>query len=1073
MRLIAKTGVIFFLIGIFITPGWTTPEDVIDDHCFVVLKSPPVWQMQKNLSGNRTIRTSAFQAKQSEADSYAKQLRVQQNELTARIQSIDPQATVLRKYTQLVNAMHVNISSSRWADLRALPNVAYIAPVRKVKLCLTNSGDLLSISQAWETLGGETSAGEGVSIAVIDTGIDITHPSFDDTGYTAPAGFPKGDLEHTNNKVIVARVFPYGSGEIEDTTAYDNEGHGTHVASIAASNVVDSPLGTLSGMAPKAYLGNYKVFTSEYADNSQVIDAVEQAIEDGMDIINLSLGSEVFADPQHDLQVMALQNAVDLGVTVVVASGNGDEALTIGNPAQTKDAIAVGSTTNSHQANGAIREDELSVTIYVDGEIVESDILAVFSNNAGPLEESVLGAFSINDVDLIDGGEYGGLENGLLCEQIETAAPIDSWLLVQRGDCLFSDKVERAEYIGAKGVLFYDSQEASYDRPDLVSQTGIPSMMIARAPGLLIKEALLNEADVRIKVQGASVSDSANTPHQLSYFNSIGPSAGYIVKPDLVSIGEDTFGATQNDNTNLNGFIAGGFNWMSGTSFSSPHVAGVVALLIQKHPDWPPLWIKSALMLSAVRPVPARTNGFSAPLLERGAGRVDADAALDVDTIAVPSIIEFGARSLTEQDAQVEKWITVINVTEQTCSFTLVSSETGLGALLTLSEEVFILEPGEKTELTVTASLNENLTEGDHETDLILTNETTGQAYLIPCWIRLKTVPPPNGDVLLVDDDDGNNYETYYQTVLENTSQEYTYWDVDANGEFPTRDYMEHFKTVFWFLSEKSFNHITDESSREYALTFNTSHLYEMDLMQYLVDGGSLFLSGQDYTDDRETSAFMQEILRVERAEWDPGSRTVQESSDSVFGAGLGPFTLTFPGNYDNYTDDLRSLDTDVTKPLFYSDGDSSRISGVTVQDGAYRAIFLAFPLETLDETAGTAIVTAGLDWLQNATHTGSSLTRVTPQTINLAEDTPPYGITIEGQGFSVRTGIRAYLDFITLENTAWETNETLSAEAPSNIEPGTYTLRVTTGDGQDLRLLNALQVINESNTRVIGWQLY
>ncbi|HQH71977.1 MAG TPA: S8 family serine peptidase, partial [bacterium] len=278
----------------------------------MVLDQPPVWMVQKDLSGGQPITSPGFTARRAQISGYEREMRAQQDRLAERILSAAPGAVIGGRFTRLVNALTVEASPETWDRIRSLPGVAYLAPVRRMYPLLTQSGELMKLPQAWSRLGGESNAGAGMLIAVIDTGIDVTHPAFSPDGFTYPDGFPKGDPNFTNAKVIVARVFPPSSpGPKGDTSLFPWSGHASNVASIAAAgwNVM-SPLGLLSGTAPGAYLGNYKVFTSDYTENDQVIRAVEAAVEDGAQVINLSLGSSVFADPYHDPQVLAIRNAV-------------------------------------------------------------------------------------------------------------------------------------------------------------------------------------------------------------------------------------------------------------------------------------------------------------------------------------------------------------------------------------------------------------------------------------------------------------------------------------------------------------------------------------------------------------------------------------------------------------------------------------------------------------------------------------------------------------------------------------------------------------------------------------------
>ena len=198
-------------------------------------------------------------------------------------------------------------------------------------------------------------AGQGVKIGIIDSGIDPGHPYFDPAGYTMPPGFPKGQRRFTTAKVIVARSFAPKTGATAPSVrlafSEDDSSHGTHVAGIAAGNA-DTPADgrRISGVAPRAYLGNYKVFVetddglSPNANSPAIVAAIEAAVADGMDVINFS-GGEPEIEPSRDIVALALDAAAAAGVVPVIAAGNdyGDfGAGSVSSPANSEHAIAVG-----------------------------------------------------------------------------------------------------------------------------------------------------------------------------------------------------------------------------------------------------------------------------------------------------------------------------------------------------------------------------------------------------------------------------------------------------------------------------------------------------------------------------------------------------------------------------------------------------------------------------------------------------------------------------------------------------------------------------------------------------------
>ena len=203
---------------------------------------------------------------------------------------------------------------------------------------LSESYKIINASDAWTAAGGRANAGAGIKIGDIDTGIDNTHPFFDPTGFSYPAGFPKcdtadsashhkdQDCNYVSPKVIVAKVF-YNKAQQQGLDAQAIQDHGTHTAGIAAgvtgkTAIVNGvSIDDMSGIAPGVWLGNYNVFPGGVlnARSEDILNAVDAAIEDGMDVLNLSLGGSFHGN--NDLLANGLDNAVDAGVVVAVAAG--------------------------------------------------------------------------------------------------------------------------------------------------------------------------------------------------------------------------------------------------------------------------------------------------------------------------------------------------------------------------------------------------------------------------------------------------------------------------------------------------------------------------------------------------------------------------------------------------------------------------------------------------------------------------------------------------------------------------------------------------------------------------------
>lgn len=261
---------------------------------------------------------------------------------------------VLASLDTVLNLLVVEGDEATAARLASAPAVLRVRRDRTYHARLDRVIPLMKVSDVWTRIGGADKAGFGIGIAVLDTGIDAAHAGFKDSTLPALTGYPKFSSEankaHTSSKVVVARSYedlqadPAGYGE----DARDVNSHGTNAAMAAAGVSHVSPRGVISGVAPKAYLGNYKVLgNTGGGSTSGILKAIDDAVKDGFDVLNLSLGSDFAGEPNDDVQVKAVERAFAAGVIVVVAAGNaGPDANTIGSPATAPNCIAVGSSSS-------------------------------------------------------------------------------------------------------------------------------------------------------------------------------------------------------------------------------------------------------------------------------------------------------------------------------------------------------------------------------------------------------------------------------------------------------------------------------------------------------------------------------------------------------------------------------------------------------------------------------------------------------------------------------------------------------------------------------------------------------
>jgi subtilisin family serine protease len=285
---------------------------------------------------------------------YLRELAAAQRIVERRIERTIPRSKVRRRYGVVLNALAVVVPRRSLERLRTVDGVGRVYPTAAYGSALSQSPAAIKAPVLW---GADlATSGRGVKIAILDDGIDHRHPFFNPAGLQPPAGFPKGNTSFTNGKVIVARAFPARSTRWRNAAApFDSvfSQHGTHVAGIAAGDHgtrASGGRGPISGVAPQAYIGNYKVLTVPTADyglngnSPEIVAAIEAAVRDGMDVINLSLGQPEI-EPTRDIVARALDGAADAGVVPVVAAGNdfGEYGRgSVSSPATSAKAITVG-----------------------------------------------------------------------------------------------------------------------------------------------------------------------------------------------------------------------------------------------------------------------------------------------------------------------------------------------------------------------------------------------------------------------------------------------------------------------------------------------------------------------------------------------------------------------------------------------------------------------------------------------------------------------------------------------------------------------------------------------------------
>ena len=621
----------------------------------------------------------------------------------------------------LVNAVFIEASEEPAAEMRRMPGVKYVQRLRKYKRLDQPAADLARVQAAWNVTGGAENAGAGVKIGILDTGIDHTHPALQDTSLAMPSGYPRctgSACDYTNSKVIAARSFVdllvYSFPDDtrpDDLSPRDRVGHGTAAAMLAAGRPMQGPGGRVTGVAPKAYLGNYKVFGSpginDFSDDFTIIRALEAALADGMDIVSLSLGQAAVWSPNDrgaicgnqgqlacDLQVEAVENATRAGMVVVASAGNdgdlGSQIPTlnsISSPGSAPSAITVGATTNSRILLQTVRVE--------NGPTNLRQIDARLGNGAQTLSPSPAPATDVSTID----------STGLGCDSLGAGSLTGAVALMIRGECSFLQKLTNAQRAGAIGLIVYQQSSNAVFVATGLEGTSIPLAMIGNRDGLLLKEYLAANRGARVSFD-SSLRGVDATADDTSIFSSQGPSIGdSLVKPEITAVGSDVYVATQNYDPNGDMFDVSRYRSVEGTSFSAPMVAGAVALVKQRYPTLSPAGLKSAVVNTADsrvtdfdyqgRPVEARA-------IAMGAGKLDASSAVRTTVLASPATISFG-QVLPTSAFPVTRTLRLRNqgTASANVRLTVVPRDTDTSARVTLSASSGPLGAGQEAVFTL------------------------------------------------------------------------------------------------------------------------------------------------------------------------------------------------------------------------------------------------------------------------------------------------------------------------------------------------------------------------------------
>jgi minor extracellular serine protease Vpr len=670
------------------------------DYYVVTFKEPPAASYEGGISGLQRTKPERGQKLNPNGRAvrvYKDFLKSVHDDYRGWMAANASTAAVVDEYFLSGNALAVKANGVAPDKLGQGPGVRHVTASALYTPTMNISTGLIDADALWPLVGGQSGAGAGIKVGVIDTGIVETHEFF------------------ACKDAIVHKVYASGVAGTGQTIVFD---HGTHVAGTVAGCVTEPSTGvitdTVSGVAPAAELWDYNIFPGfgggfiafgGSAFSHDIAEALEDTVEDGMDVVNMSIGGMV--QGPHDLLAEAVDATNDAGVVVAVAAGNsGPGDSTIESPGSALGALTAGASTNPHfigiPATG---------TKAGGGSFSHGAALGDFNN----FVPAITAAYTVTTP-----------ANGCTAITTNVSGKI---ALIDRGVCTFTTKIRNAQNAGAAGVLVVNNVAGD---PTAMAHDGtspfptIPAAMLGRDAGNTIKPS------GTVTVDGSSPKEFVTTNADIiAGFSSRGPTPfTYLIKPDVAGPGVNVYSSVFNNQ----------YAMFQGTSMATPHVAGSAALLLQLHSDWSPEDVKSALVTQAKRPVFHHVTGTTdAGILARGGGRIDLDNANQATVLADPASVSFGKfTGNVAANGSVAVVLRSATGSSQLCS----ASVTG-PPKVTLSSTAFSV-PGTGT-TTLTVSFNggtaSQTPSGDYTGDVVLT--CGGVQHKSPWWTRVDREGKP------------------------------------------------------------------------------------------------------------------------------------------------------------------------------------------------------------------------------------------------------------------------------------------------------------------------------------------
>jgi subtilisin family serine protease len=698
-----------------------------------------------------------------EVTQHLARIKNEQDGVAAQLQVLG--GTVVGRTNIASNVLVVDLPDEKAASLMSVPGVARYHKVRHYRPVLDQATFVHKLPQAYSLIGGASNAGTGIKVAILDTGIDITQPAFNDTGFTAPAGFPKvnnaADTKFTNNKVIAARSYvSLLDNPDPDTGASDESGHGTGTADCAAGGLTNAAIGatttSFAGVAPGAFLGSYKIFGTpgynDSANDAAILKAIDDAVADGMDVISYSVGGFPPIPQALDTTAGAFSTAISAGVVVVAAAGND------GNGSDTNLLLAYDSTALSPTVPALVSADGSGSVISVGAS----------SNQRGFWAQLMVGTsyFAVDAEDSNDADSNNNFlkfpsapivnvttvdSTGQACNSLPAKSLTGAIALISisgwdpnTDNCNPATKMTNVANAGAVAAIIYDNYPEDLNWFSIFSYaynysyfnyTGIPAGFITLSDGNALA-AMLNgqtgmTANLDFNFDAVPLSSD-----RVAFFSSRGPNADYEIKPDMVAVGEDVLLATESINLGGDLYASSGLTVVDGTSQATPMVSGAAAILKAARPGLTALQYRS-LLINSTSPISDWQGGL-ARVMEAGAGLLNVNSALTAEATVAPATLSFGTGDGTQA---LSKSITVTNIgaAADTFAVTVVPRDPGFAPMI--DQTSLQLAPG------ATATINVSipggaLSAGEYEGAIHIQGTNTPTDTHVPYWFGIPSPTP-------------------------------------------------------------------------------------------------------------------------------------------------------------------------------------------------------------------------------------------------------------------------------------------------------------------------------------------